>query len=586
MNLMTKQLRVFGRIRHAIGIGVLIFAALNICAAGAQTATTTQTGAATTRSVAQIEQLVAPIALYPDALVSQILMASTYPLEVVAAARWSQSNPSVTGDALQTAMVQQTWDPSVKALTAVPQVLQMMNEKLDWTQQLGDAFLAQQTDVLDAVQRLRARADASGQLKSTPQQRVVTTPRGTGQRPSTAVPENVYVIESTNPDEYYVPIYDPGVVYGTWPYSDYVPFYWYPPGYAFGSVWGWGAAALTGAAIWGAINWGANRVQINPLRYNNFNRTNINFGNRNWVHNPIHRGNVPYRDARVDRQFGNQARTAAREAGRQNLANRQQGAGNRAGDRQAGNRAGDRQAGNRAGDRQAGNRQAGNKAGNRQAGNKAGNRQAGNKAGNRQAGNKAGNRQGGSKQARAKQGGGNRQAAGQRGAGQRSAARGPSRPQGVSRGGGAARSAGLGGGGRGGGARGFSGGGRGGGGFGGGGRGGGGRGGGGGRRSDIMLKHDITLLGHLDNGLGFYRFTYNGGEKAYVGVLAQEVQTTMPQAVTRGRDGYLRVFYDKLGLKFQTYDHWMASGARIPAVHTSLPTSAGSVVQFPSASVR
>src|SRR5215470_4778665 len=107
----------------------------------------------------EIEQLVAPIALYPDALVSQILMASTYPLEVVAAARWSQANPTVTGDALQTAMVQQTWDPSVKALTAVPQVLQMMNDKLDWTQQLGDAFLAQQSDVLDAVQRLRARAD-------------------------------------------------------------------------------------------------------------------------------------------------------------------------------------------------------------------------------------------------------------------------------------------------------------------------------------------------------------------------------------------------------------------------------------------
>jgi hypothetical protein len=99
---------------------------------------------------------------------------------------------------------------------------------------------------------------------------------------------------------------------------------------------------------------------------------------------------------------------------------------------------------------------------------------------------------------------------------------------------------------------------------GGGGRGGGGRGGGG-RRSDVRLKHDIVLLGHLDNGLGFYRFSYNGSEKAYVGVMAQEVDAIMPEAVARDRNGYLRVFYDKLGVPFQSYDHWIATGARIPA---------------------
>ena len=93
-------------------------------------------------------------------------------------------------------------------------------------------------------------------------------------------------------------------------------------------------------------------------------------------------------------------------------------------------------------------------------------------------------------------------------------------------------------------------------------RGGGGRGGG--RRSDIMLKHDIVLLGHLANGIGYYRFSYNGSDRAYVGVMAQEVQTVMPQAVVRDREGYLRVFYDKLGVKFQTYEHWIASGARVP----------------------
>ncbi|MGA9081853.1 MAG: tail fiber domain-containing protein, partial [Pseudolabrys sp.] len=98
---------------------------------------------------------------------------------------------------------------------------------------------------------------------------------------------------------------------------------------------------------------------------------------------------------------------------------------------------------------------------------------------------------------------------------------------------------------------------------GGGGRGGGGRGGGGGRRSDINLKHDVVLLGYLQNGLGYYRFSYNGSDRAYVGVIAQEVQAVMPKAVVRDHDGYLRVFYDKLGVKFQTYEHWIASGARV-----------------------
>src|SRR5206468_3653146 len=119
------------------------------------------------RSAGQLEQLVAPIALYPDSLLSQVLMASTYPLEVVEAARWSQANSGVTGPALEDAMQKQAWDPSVKALAAVPQTLQMMSDKLDWTQQLGDAFLAQQQGVLDAVQRLRARAEAAGNLQTT-----------------------------------------------------------------------------------------------------------------------------------------------------------------------------------------------------------------------------------------------------------------------------------------------------------------------------------------------------------------------------------------------------------------------------------
>jgi Protein of unknown function (DUF3300) len=128
-----------------------------------------QASAATPLTSAQLEQLVAPIELYPDDLLSQVLMASTYPLEVVEAARWSSQNPNVTGQALADAMQKQPWDASVEALTAVPQTLQMMNDQLKWSQDLGDAFLARQTGVLDAVQSLRARADAAGNLKSTPQ---------------------------------------------------------------------------------------------------------------------------------------------------------------------------------------------------------------------------------------------------------------------------------------------------------------------------------------------------------------------------------------------------------------------------------
>jgi hypothetical protein len=124
--------------------------------------------------VEELEQLAAPIALYPDALVAQILMASTYPLEVVEAARWSKANPGIKEKALEDAMQQQKWDPSVKSLAAFPQVLAMMNEKLDWTQKLGDAFLAQQKELMDSVQRLRQKAQAAGHLKSSKEQTVTT----------------------------------------------------------------------------------------------------------------------------------------------------------------------------------------------------------------------------------------------------------------------------------------------------------------------------------------------------------------------------------------------------------------------------
>jgi hypothetical protein len=262
-------------------------------------------------SEGQIEQLVAPIALYPDPLLTQILMASTYPLEVVEAARWSQNNAGIKGQSLEDAMQAQSWDPSVKALTAVPQTLEMMSAKLDWTQQLGDAFLAQQQDVLGAVQRLRAEAQAAGNLQSTPQQVVSTAPAPANVAAGAPLP---IVIEPVNPDVYSVPVYNPTVAFGAWQYPAYQPFYWSPPGFVASNIVSFTAGVAVGAAIWGGCDWWHNNVIINVNRYNYFNHTNINIINDNWVHNPAHRGNVPYHNAAVAERFGRGNEAAARDA--------------------------------------------------------------------------------------------------------------------------------------------------------------------------------------------------------------------------------------------------------------------------------
>jgi uncharacterized protein DUF3300 len=285
--------------------------------ANAQVQSQGQAPAGETFSEGQLQQLVAPIALYPDPLLTQILMASTYPLEVVEAARWSQDNSAVQGQALQDAMQAQSWDPSVKALAAVPQTLQMMSDKLDWTQQLGDAFLAQQQDVLNAVQKLRAEAQAAGNLQSTPQQLVTTTPAPSDVA-STGVQQPI-VIEPVNPNVYSVPVYDPAVAYGTWDYPDYPPFYWSPPGFVASNVVSFATGVAVGAAIWGGCDWWHNNVIINVNRYNIFNRTNINVTNNVWVHNPAHRGAVPYRNAAVAERFGRGNEAAERDAFRDRL---------------------------------------------------------------------------------------------------------------------------------------------------------------------------------------------------------------------------------------------------------------------------
>ena len=287
-----------------------------VCAQDAVTTGQTQAPTDQQMSEGQIEQLVAPIALYPDPLLSQVLMASTYPLEVIEAARWSQANSTVKGAALQDAMQSQSWDPSVKALTAVPQTLQMMSDKLDWTQQLGDAFLAQQQQVLAAVQKLRAEAQATGSLQSTPQQTVTLAPA-----PADAAVSGIgqaITIQPVNPDVYYVPVYNPTVAYGEWDYPSYPPFYWSPPGFVASNVVSFAAGVAVGAAIWGQCDWWHNNVTINVNSFNAFNHTNI--ASDTWNHNPEHRHGVPYRNASLAARFGGANDNAAREAFRDRAA--------------------------------------------------------------------------------------------------------------------------------------------------------------------------------------------------------------------------------------------------------------------------
>ncbi len=476
----------------------------------------------------ELDALVAPIALYPDTLLSQILMASTYPLEVVQAERWVEANKKVKGNELKSAVDKQGWDDSIKSLVATPSVLEMMNSQLDWTQKLGDAVLAQQPDVMDAIQRLRTKAQANKKLESNQQQNVTVKQQDNKQ---------VIVIEQKDPNTVYVPYYNPSVVYGGWPYPTYPPYYFPPPGYIAGGLLATGLAFGAGYALgswasggnyWNSsVNWNNNNININ-------NPGNRPGGGNNWQHRPEHRQGVRYGNADVRQKFGNN--------------DLRSGAGNRMDFRGRGGE----QVLKPGGDR-------GNLGGRNVGG---ANRPSGPGAGNRPGGGAgAGPRPGGGAGAGARPGAGGREGA----LGNISSGRVANRESGRGR-------ASLGGGGGGGPRAGGGGGPRAGGGGGpraGGGGGvarGGGRGGG--RRSDIRLKHDIALLGRFDDGIGIYRFSYNGSNKVYVGVLAQEVMEIRPDAAVVGRDGYLRVYYDKLGLRFETYQEWLRSGGRID------PTSA------------
>ena len=259
-----------------------------------------------TFSKEQLEQLVAPIALYPDSLLSQVLMAATYPADVALAAKWSKANKDMKGDAATQAVQNQPWDPAVQSLAAFPQVLQAMGDQPDWVQNLGDAFLASSKDVLDAAQRLRARAQQAGNLKSNEQQKVIVE--------EAAPQQTIIKIEPAQPETIYVPAYDPTVVYGPWPYPYYPPYYWPPysyyyPGYypgaafAAGVFWGIGIAAI--GSIWGGCNWGRGDIDINVNKFNNINRNHqINPNQNKFQHNAANRKGVPYRDQASRDRYG------------------------------------------------------------------------------------------------------------------------------------------------------------------------------------------------------------------------------------------------------------------------------------------
>ena len=270
-------------------------------------ATATSQSASRIFSQKDLDELLAPIALYPDALLAQVLMASTYPLEVVQAGRWQQQNAGLKEKELEQALQGQPWDPAVKSLAAVPQVLTMMNEKLDWTTKLGDAVLAQQDDVLKTVQSLRKKADEAGNLKTSEQMVVTKASENSVQ---------VIKIESPQPDVVYVPSYDPATVYGPWWYPYPPPYYYYPPGYAYYPGLAFATGIFVGAAIWGGLTWGGggNSINIDVNRFNNFNGSNIS--NKNWGHNVDHRKGVAYRDNASAQKYnrgGDRKAAASRE---------------------------------------------------------------------------------------------------------------------------------------------------------------------------------------------------------------------------------------------------------------------------------
>jgi hypothetical protein len=281
-------------------LGLLSLVSLNSSAQEDSPAQGTYASASTPLlSTAQLDQLTAPIALYPDPLVGQILTAATYPLEIVEAHRWLQdpANAALRGAALTAALQQKSWDISVKSLVPFPQLLEEMDRDLEWSEQLGDAFLAQQGEVMDSIQRLRHKAAAVGSLSSTPAQTVTTD-------------DQDIEIEPADPGVVYVPYYDPDVIYGPWPWPDLPPmFFVEPPGLLPGSgLWiGFGAGYPILAPFWGWDSWNW------PQHYFGWTPGRAPGHGGAWSHDPVHRHGVPYRDNGVAARFQVRSETAQRD---------------------------------------------------------------------------------------------------------------------------------------------------------------------------------------------------------------------------------------------------------------------------------
>ena len=301
----------------------------------------------TTFSREQLDQMMAPVALYPDSLLAQVMMATTYPGDVADAAKWAKAHPDAKGDDAVRQVANEPWDPSVQSLVAFPQVLDLLGKDPAWVQKMGDAFLAQPDAVMDSVQRLRRQAQAAGNLKSNEQQKVTTeaaAPPAAGATTTVVEPATqTIVIEPANPQVVYVPSYNSTTVYGSWAYPSYPPYYYPPspyyyPGGAFVAGLAWGTGIAITASLWGNCNWGHSDIDINVDRYNNINSNRqINRSENTWRHNSANRDGVPYRDRASREQYGRQldgagqrdnfrghdpARSADRERARQSMSQR------------------------------------------------------------------------------------------------------------------------------------------------------------------------------------------------------------------------------------------------------------------------
>jgi hypothetical protein len=277
-------------------------------AAAAEPQDPASAGASSSFTAEQLEQIVAPIALHPDSLLAQILMASTYPLEIVEAYRWQQKNAGLKDKALEEALKDQDWDPAVKSICGLPSVLKQMNDSLDWTQDLGDAFLGQKEELMKTVQAMRKKALEAGNLKSSEQQKV-------------SQEGDIVVIESTKTEVVYVPTYYPTAVYGAWSY----PYYYYPPMYppypAGGLMFGF-AVGVAWGGCWSNCNWGGNDIDIDINNQNNFIDRTENTNRRQEVkdragtgkdragnkgtfqHDPGHRKGANYKNPQTAQKFG------------------------------------------------------------------------------------------------------------------------------------------------------------------------------------------------------------------------------------------------------------------------------------------